>query len=527
MLSELDVLGWFVQNPQDYAEHRAKIGTQFWELDHCKLIWDWMGYFWSKEKRVPNWGEMCWAVGRDKRIVDEEVRSWVANQVNILYDKDPDWVCEPVDRDSLCVHLLQQQHSNFALLCEQKNFLDYGRLLEEHQKTNKLIEDIRKPKKERDALEFYGQILKPFAEQNLLVAWDDLQAMRKNRLRTGWDEFDWMLEGGLGEGELSIIHGRTGDAKSLVLGAVALNVLRFNPHARVLYVAADNTRLEMYARLRANVSRLPMGIGGNYDEGLYRSQLIKNTGPRWDSRFLMVRWARGQHSVQELWDLVGTIEEQEKQPDLEAGIPPELDPGKIHLILGDYIGVMKGSRTFSTDARRHEVNDVATTMGAIAEERDRHVMAGHQTHRAAKFAELVSDEHASEDYGVVFHSSLFFNINRNRAERAANRMKLYASKARRTFSHWQAGFSIDTGLMTMNYDHEVGIVNEDNTTFQGWAKYRDAAKEVAYKEEATEAPKKPKNKQPPRPGHEPTPYEMPLPQFRLITNEPPRKDTYC
>ena len=493
MLSEIDVLGFFINNPKDYAEHKGKIGSSFWELDHCKLIWDWAGYFWSKEKKPPNWGQMRWAATQDKRILDENIRQFVLDQIDLVYDKNLDWELEPLDREQLCIHLLQRENDSFRHSVETRNFIEYGRLLDDYKKQEALIEDIRKPKKERDQQEFYGQIMAPFSNQELLVAWEDLQSLRKNALSTGYPELDWILEGGLREGELSVIHGRSGDCKSLILMAIALNVLRSNDWTRVLVIAADNTRKEMYSRLRANVSKLPLGIGADYDEKLYLDRLQRNIGPRWDSRFKMVRWARGKHTTAELWDIIGAIEEQEKESDLAAGIPPEL-AGKVHLVVPDYIGVIQGAGRYGPDSRRHEVDDVVKDLAAIGEERDRHVLTGHQSNRSGKFAEQLSDEHASEHYGVLFHSSLFFNIDRNKADRACRRLRLFASKARRTFSNYKVGFTVNTSTMSLDYDSATGIVNEDGTTFHEWARWRQAAK-LVEREDAAEKPQHKPTKQ--------------------------------
>lgn len=222
---------------------------------------------------------------------------------------------------------------------------------------------------------------------------------------TGWKNFDAIIQGGIGEGELAVVIAPTGAGKSFCL--VNLGAAALKAGKNVVYYTLELRDTVIGSRFDACLTGIKLDdLRKHKDKVLEKVKDI-------DARLIIKEYPTKTASTQTL------------RNHLHKLISNGFKPGYVLVDYGDIL-----RPTGSHEATRHGLQSIYEELRAIAMEFGVPVVTASQTNRTGLNAEVITMESISEAYNKCFIADLIFSLSRTIKDKQNDEGRVYVAKNR-------------------------------------------------------------------------------------------------
>ena len=262
---------------------------------------------------------------------------------------------------------------------------------------------------------------------------------RRKTIPTPWDEFNGLLQGGLGNGDFGLIFGNPGGGKSWSLVAIGgfavklgYNVLHYTLELGEDYVAR---RYDSFFT-KIDVSKI-----------LNHKEAVEKVVPELAGRLIVKEFPTGKATI-------STIESHiAKCTDL--GVKPDL-------IIIDYVDLLSSRR--KTRERKDEIDDIYQSTKGLARELDVPIWSVSQVNRAGARDEIIEGDKAAGSYDKMMIADFAASLSRKKEDKEKNTGRFHIMKNRygRDGHTYSVAADTSTGHFTVSkYQPEED--NEEHT----------------------------------------------------------------
>lgn len=224
---------------------------------------------------------------------------------------------------------------------------------------------------------------------------------KSTRNSTGYDYFDMVSGGGITEGELWVLMGRTNIGKSIWLSNFAKNFV-FNGY-NTIYISLEMGEKDVNARIGANMF--------NVDVNSYYSDVDQHT--------IKERIKKLRRNNDEMFDSLGRLWVKKfstssfSTMDLESFVVNNIEKAlgiKVHMIVLDYVNLMTNWRNPNSDDTYKKIKAIAEDLRAIAGANDWSIVTATQITRSAVGNSDMDLQDVSESMGLLHTADLVAGI---------------------------------------------------------------------------------------------------------------------
>ena len=227
----------------------------------------------------------------------------------------------------------------------------------------------------------------------------------RDQVATNWKEFDDIMGGGLGKGELGVIISPTGTGKSHVL--VHLGAQAIKAGKTVVHYTFELGDSIIANRYDSCITGTPLS-----DLYVFKEQILEEV-QKLKGRLIVKEYPTKSASTLALRSHL----EKMKSRDIDVGC-----------IIVDYADLIKPKR-FSSE-KRHDLESIYEDLRAIAQEFKCPVWTASQTNRSGYNAEIVTMESISEAFNKCFVADFIFTLSRTLEDKNANSGRFFVAKNR-------------------------------------------------------------------------------------------------
>ena len=228
---------------------------------------------------------------------------------------------------------------------------------------------------------------------------------RRKTIPTPWDEFNKLLQGGLGNGDFGLIFGNPGGGKSWSLVAIGgfavklgYNVLHYTLELGEDYVAR---------RYDSFFTKIDVSKIFNHKEA------VEKVVPELAGRLIVKEFPTGKATI-------STIESHiAKCTDL--GVKPDL-------IIIDYVDLLSSRR--KTRERKDEIDDIYQSTKGLARELDVPIWSVSQVNRAGARDEIIEGDKAAGSYDKMMIADFAASLSRKKEDKEKNTGRFHIMKNR-------------------------------------------------------------------------------------------------
>lgn len=271
---------------------------------------------------------------------------------------------------------------------------------------------------------------------------------------TPWDEFNQILGGGFGRGELHIVVSNTGGGKSHTM-------IDFGAHAMSLGYNGVHFTLEL--RDIATGKRYDSRISGvDINVASQNKEYIKQCVSDCPGQLIIREWPTKSAST-------NTI---------RAHLDRLITTGfKIDFVIVDYADLLKSLN--KTGEKRTQLEEINEELRGIAQEYNVVLINASQSNRSAFSGKTAGDsdmitmESINESYGKCFPADFIWTLSRNKKDKDQGMGKFFVAKNRNGPDGYVYKVMVDTSTSTfkvlppssepLTSDHETGIITDRNT----------------------------------------------------------------
>ena len=227
----------------------------------------------------------------------------------------------------------------------------------------------------------------------------------RDQVATNWKEFDDIMSGGLGKGELGVVISPTGTGKSHVL--VHLGAQAIKAGKTVIHYTFELGDSIIANRYDSCITGTPLS-----DLYVFKEQILEEV-QKLKGRLIVKEYPTKSVSTVALRSHL----EKMKSRDIDVGC-----------IIVDYADLIKPKR-FSSE-KRHDLESIYEDLRAIAQEFKCPVWTASQTNRSGYNAEIVTMESISEAFNKCFVADFIFTLSRTMEDKSANSGRFFVAKNR-------------------------------------------------------------------------------------------------
>ncbi len=227
----------------------------------------------------------------------------------------------------------------------------------------------------------------------------------RDQVATNWKEFDDIMGGGLGKGELGVIISPTGTGKSHVL--VHLGAQAIKAGKTVVHYTFELGDSIIANRYDSCITGTPLS-----DLYVFKEQILEEV-QKLKGRLIVKEYPTKSASTLALRSHL----EKMKSRDIDVGC-----------IIVDYADLIKPKR-FNSE-KRHDLESIYEDLRAIAQEFECPVWTASQTNRSGYNAEIVTMESISEAFNKCFVADFIFTLSRTLEDKNANSGRFFVAKNR-------------------------------------------------------------------------------------------------
>jgi len=227
----------------------------------------------------------------------------------------------------------------------------------------------------------------------------------RNPISTAWSEFDTLMGGGLGSGELGVVIAPTGAGKSMVLahlGAVAVKAGK-----TVVHYTLELSDVVVAQRYDSCITKVSLNELFQYKE------LIRETVEEIDGTLIVKEYPTKSASVNTLRSHL----ERLKARDI-----------KVDTIIVDYGDLLKP--VTKNKEKRVELESIYEGLRGLAQEFQCPIWTASQTNRSGLNAEVITMEAISEAFSKCFVADFIFTVSRTVQDKQTNGGRFFVAKNR-------------------------------------------------------------------------------------------------
>ena len=227
----------------------------------------------------------------------------------------------------------------------------------------------------------------------------------RNPISTAWSEFDTLMGGGLGSGELGVVIAPTGAGKSMVLahlGAVAVKAGK-----TVVHYTLELSDVVVAQRYDSCITKVSLNELFQYKE------LIRETVEEIDGTLIVKEYPTKSASVNTLRSHL----ERLKARDI-----------KVDTIIVDYGDLLKP--VTKNKEKRVELESIYEGLRGLAQEFECPIWTASQTNRSGLNAEVITMEAISEAFSKCFVGDFIFTVSRTVQDKQTNGGRFFVAKNR-------------------------------------------------------------------------------------------------
>ena len=262
---------------------------------------------------------------------------------------------------------------------------------------------------------------------------------RRKTIPTPWDEFNELLQGGLGNGDFGLIFGNPGGGKSWSLVAIGgfavklgYNVLHYTLELGEDYVAR---------RYDAFFTKIDVSKIFNHKEA------VEKVVPELAGRLIIKEYPTGKATISTIESHIAKCTDLGTKPDL---------------IIIDYVDLLSSRR--KTRERKDEIDDIYQSTKGLARELDVPIWSVSQVNRAGARDEIIEGDKAAGSYDKMMIADFAASLSRKKEDKEKNTGRFHIMKNRygRDGHTYSVVADTSTGHFAIsNYQPEED--NEENT----------------------------------------------------------------
>ena len=277
----------------------------------------------------------------------------------------------------------------------------------------------------------------------------------RNPISTAWSEFDTLMGGGLGSGELGVVIAPTGAGKSMVLahlGAVAVKAGK-----TVVLYTLELSDVVVAQRYDSCITKVSLNELFQYKE------LIRETVEEIDGTLIVKEYPTKSASVNTLRSHLERLKERDI---------------KVDTIIVDYGDLLKP--VTKNKEKRVELESIYEGLRGLAQEFECPIWTASQTNRSGLNAEVITMEAISEAFSKCFVADFIFTVSRTVQDKQTNGGRFFVAKNR--FGPDGLVYPIEMGTKNVHIDvKSMNISGDEVVTTAVTAKEQSDILKEKYK----------------------------------------------
>lgn len=417
-LPELALLGYIVQNPEEYpALEPVFRDTAFaFTNDALELLHLNIKNSWNKYEVVPDRQQMkSWLASKQAIVKDNTRKQVLFKAIDRIYDEELDGVDRQIVLGTLLTH-------ESKVLAEKILNLDPHNYEEDSSWIRSRL-DVLSLISQREQ----GQWCFPLDDKWIEDPAKSLSTYLGNPIPLGLSRIDFWLGGGGRRGELIMPAALPEDGKTMFLVTLICNFARAG--LRVYCAQCDNTFEEFVAKIWANLAGCSTDDLINPDNHTkYKLQMVRKKYPDIHRQIVIRKWARGTKTIGDLKRDMQMFERMLRPYDLSKGVP-EKKAGLFDAFAGDYLDTFIPERQYKE--HRFGFDEVSKRVAGLAEETEKLAIFPTQLNRTAKYIEIPDIDNLSEAFTKSHHAAVIPMLFASKAMRLLGKCCMFWAKTRR------------------------------------------------------------------------------------------------
>ena len=243
----------------------------------------------------------------------------------------------------------------------------------------------------------------------------------RNPVPTPWEDFNALLQGGLGDGDFGLIFGNPGGGKSWCLVALGGYAVRMGYN--VLHYTLELGENYVGRRYDAFFTKIPVNkIKDNKDR-------VEEVIPQIPGKLIIKEFPTGKTTI-------NTIESHIKKS-MDLDIKPDL-------ILIDYVDLLTSKRR-NVD-RKMEIDDIYTSTKGLARELNLPIWSVSQVNRAGAKDDIIEGDKAAGSYDKLMITDFCLSLSRKAKDKINGTGRFHIMKNRYGMDGLTFGVKIDTAI---------------------------------------------------------------------------------
>jgi replicative DNA helicase len=389
----------------------------------------------------------------DESHFTNQAHKWIVNNILIYYSKyhtspTPEVLkseYEKVTNDVLKVSIKEQLREAYKRVDTDSEYIEneFSAFCKNQQLKKALLNsvDLLQAQDYDSIRSIIDSALKAGADKNLGHEYaKDIEELYKNEQRisvpTPWNEFNELLQGGLGNGDFGLIFGGPGAGKSWALVAIAGHAARMG--FNVVYYTLELGEDYVGRRFDAYFTQIPA------NEIMFHKDKVEAVTAKIPGQLIIKGFSPGKASI-------STVESHiQKCTDL--GVKPDL-------IVIDYVDLLRSKRVGRE--RKEEIDDIYTSTKGLARELNIPIWSASQVNRQGAQDEVIEGHKAAGSYDKMMITDFAASISRRAKDKQIGIGRFHIMKNRYGMDGLTYGAKINISIGSFELTNESDL--EDYT----------------------------------------------------------------
>jgi len=236
---------------------------------------------------------------------------------------------------------------------------------------------------------------------------------------TPWNEFNELLQGGLGNGDFGLIFGNPGGGKSWALIALGANAVSMGYN--VIHYTLELGEEYVGRRYDAYFTKIPVNLI------IPNKEKVANATKNLLGNLIIREYSPGKASI-------STIESHIKKC-IDLDFKPDL-------IIIDYVDLLRSKKT--NRERKDEIDDIYTSTKGLARELDLPIWSVSQVNRAGAQDDIIEGHKAAGSYDKIMITDFAASLSRKRQDKINGTGRWHIMKNRYGMDGLTYGARVDT-----------------------------------------------------------------------------------
>jgi replicative DNA helicase len=236
---------------------------------------------------------------------------------------------------------------------------------------------------------------------------------------TPWNEFNELLQGGLGNGDFGLIFGNPGGGKSWALIALGANAVSMGYN--VIHYTLELGEEYVGRRYDAYFTKIPVNLI------IPNKEKVADATKNLPGNLIIREYSPGKASI-------STIESHIKKC-IDLDFKPDL-------IIIDYVDLLRSKKT--NRERKDEIDDIYTSTKGLARELDLPIWSVSQVNRAGAQDDIIEGHKAAGSYDKIMITDFAASLSRKRQDKVNGTGRWHIMKNRYGMDGLTYGAKVDT-----------------------------------------------------------------------------------